>query len=203
MTGTTPEAELDALRSGHQHPDAALAGDCERLIARHRDHAMDASLRLGELRASLERLAAKWTEHSGTDFKAATEQGGTAAHGLRGAGQAEADCAGQLLAVIASWSAVPAGEEDVPPLPQRHPGESITPGRAASEAWDHHWASAPDRGRGTPGWDERAYTAAGWDAVAEAAIGAAPGDLVTLTGALADLAVARRERPRPEVDGRH
>lgn len=55
---------------------------------------------LAALKAGVSALAAKFTTCAASDFKAATEQGGSAAHGLRGAGQAAADCAKELLELI-------------------------------------------------------------------------------------------------------
>jgi hypothetical protein len=57
-------------------------------------------------REALAALAEKWKGCAREDFKGALEYGGSTAHGLRGAGQAEADCARQLLEAIG----MPAGD---------------------------------------------------------------------------------------------
>jgi len=76
---------------------------------------------LAALRARVSAVAAKFTTCAAEDFKAAAEQGGSTAHGLRGAGQAEADCARELLEAIGA----PAGDL---PGPKTLDGIAAMPG---------------------------------------------------------------------------
>lgn len=61
----------------------------------------------------------------------------------------------------------------------------MTRGQAARKAWDDWWAGASGRGRGKPGYDEKAETDAGWEVSADAGIEA--------SGLRAQLDEARRE----------
>jgi hypothetical protein len=60
-----------------------------------------------------------------------------------------------------------------------------TRGQAARKAWDDWHAGASERGRGKPGYDEKADTDAGWEVAADAGIGA--------SGLREELEEARRE----------
>lgn len=75
--------------------------------------------RLRDLKARVSALATKFSGCSASDFKAATEQGGTTALGLRGAAQAEADCARQLQELIGQlYAPVPLTD-----CPEPHPAD--------------------------------------------------------------------------------